>query len=100
MIENIVDNTSNHMGIFDYVFSGLMAVLLPALCYASYRAIKEQRKELQGMLMNKDVDYLTRLKAKGIITIDEDKLKPYDRERLAATTWSKEKGIVRTYKYL
>ena len=92
MIENIIDYVSNHRKILEYT---AFAVMFSVLGYGICKAIKEQRKELQGMLMNKDVDYLTRLETKGIITIHKEKLKPYDLERLASTTWSKEKGIVR-----
>lgn len=95
MIEQIIDYVSNHKDILEYT---PFAIVFPVLAYGIYRAIKEQNKQLQGILMDKDVDYLTRLKTKGIITIHEDKLKPYDLERLASTKWSKEKGIVRVKK--
>ena len=98
MIENIIEYVSNHQHILEYVPWGVVAVLIPVSVYEAYRVIKEQKKQAQGILSNKDVDCLTWLKTKGIITIHEDKLKPYDLERLASITWSKEKGIVRVKK--
>jgi len=98
MIENIIDYASNHQNILEYLPLGLMAVVFSTLGYGIYRAIKEQKKEAQGMLSDKGVNFLTRLETKGIITLHKDKLKPYDLERLASTTWSKEKGIVRAKK--